>query len=206
MMYAPVRSTLLGATAALLLTAPAAAARDATVTSFDGTPITVSFFPAEGLGAGQRAPTVLEGHGWGGSRETDPNKASDEATGNVGVGPLRRAGFNVLTWDSRGFGQSGGTVEVDSKDYEGRDVSALLDWLAKQPEAKLDKPGDPRAGMHGVSYAGGIELVAAGIDRRIDAIAPTIAWHSLLTSLFPEGNIKFGWGSILVAAGVVGSL
>ena len=29
--------------------------------------------------------------------------------------PLRKAGFNVLTWDSRGFGQSGGTVTVDSR-------------------------------------------------------------------------------------------
>src|SRR5919201_3063576 len=205
MMYAPVRSTLLGATAALLLTAPAAAARDATVTSFDGTPIAVSFFAAEGLGAGQRAPTMLEGHGWGGSRETDPNKASYEQTGNVGVGPLRRAGFNVLTWDARGFGNSGGTVEVDSKDYEARDVSALIDWLAQQPEALLDKPGDPRVGMTGVSYAGGIELVTAPLDKRIDAIAPIIAWHSLLTSLYKESTVKGGWASLLYADGVAGS-
>jgi ABC-2 type transport system ATP-binding protein len=110
------------------------------------------------------------------------------------------------TWDSRGFGQSGGTVEVDSRDFEGRDVQALLDWLATQPEAKLDKPGDPRVGMHGVSYAGGIELVAAGIDRRIDAIAPTIAWNSLLTSLYKEDTVKGGWSALLYAAGQTGRL
>ena len=52
-------------------------------------------------------------------------------------------------------------------DFEGRDVQALLDWLAKQPEAQLDGPGDPRVGMTGVSYAGGIELVAGG-DRQAD--------------------------------------
>ena len=80
--------------------------------------------PADGAGT---HPTVLEGHGWGGSRDTNPASASDEATGNVGVGALRKAGFNVLTWDARGFGNSGGTVEVDSKDFEGRDVSALID-------------------------------------------------------------------------------
>ena len=112
--------------------------------------------------AAAKAPTILEGHGWGGSRETDPDAKSDEATGNVGVGALRKAGFNVLTWDSRGFGNSGGTVTVDSPDAEGRDVSALIDWLAKQPEAQLDKAGDPRVGMTGVSYAGGIELVDRG--------------------------------------------
>src|SRR5438105_14409698 len=101
MMYARVRSTLLAASAALLLLAPAAHARDATVTSFDGTPIAVAFFPAEGLAAGQRAPTVLEGHGWGGSRDTDPSSSSSEQTGHVGHRPLRRAGFHVLTWEQR---------------------------------------------------------------------------------------------------------
>src|SRR5215207_3680098 len=154
------------ALAALLLAAPAASARDATVTSFDGTQIVLSFHPAPG---GGKAPTILQGHGWGGSRQTDPEAASDEATGNVGVGALRKAGFNVLTWDSRGFGNSGGTVTVDSPDAEGRDVSALLDWLALQPEAQLDRAGDPRVGMTGVSYAGGIELVTAPTDERIDA-------------------------------------
>jgi ABC-2 type transport system ATP-binding protein len=194
------------AVALLLAAAAPAAARDAVVTSFDGTQIHVSFFPAAGLKAGHRAPTILQTHGWGGTRNTNPDSPSSPSTGNVGAGPLRNAGFNVLTWDSRGFGQSGGTVEVDSKDYEGRDVSALLDWLAKQPEAKLDKPGDPRAGMHGASYAGGIELVAAAIDKRIDAIVPTIAWNSLLTSLYKAETIKGGWSALLYAGGQSGRL
>jgi ABC-2 type transport system ATP-binding protein len=185
-----------------MLAAPAAQARDATVTSFDGTQIQLSFFPAEG---GGKAPTVLEGHGWAGSRDTDPNSASSESTGNVGLGPLRRAGFNVLTWDARGFGNSGGTVSVDAKEFEGRDVSALIDWLAQQPEAKLDGAGDPRVGMTGVSYAGGIELVTAPNDRRLDAIAPIIAWHSLLTSLYKEDTVKGGWSSVLYASGLPAS-
>ena len=185
--------------APFLALAPAAQARDATVTSFDGTQIQLSFMPADGAG---KHPTVLEGHGWGGSRDTNPNSASDEATGNVGVGALRKAGFNVLTWDARGFGNSGGTVEVDSPDVEARDVSALIDWLATQPEAQLDKAGDPRVGMTGVSYAGGIELVTAPQDARIDAIAPIIAWHSLTSSLYKEETVKGGWASLLYTAGV----
>src|SRR3954452_1908163 len=195
------RSLLLAA--ALVLAAPTAAhARDATVTSFDGTQIVLSFHPAP---LGGKAPTILEGHGWGGSRETNPDAASDEVTGNVGVGALRKAGFNVLTWDSRGFGNSGGTVTVDSPDAEGRDVSALIDWLAPQPEAQLGGAGDPRVGMTGVSYAGGIELVTAPRDKRIDAIAPIIAWHSLLTSLYKEDIVKGGWSSALYALGTAGS-
>jgi ABC-2 type transport system ATP-binding protein len=190
----------------LLVAATPAAARDAVVTSFDGTRLAVTLHPAAGLKPGQKAPTILQTHGWGGSRDTNPDSASDDSTGNVGTGPLRKAGFNVLTWDSRGFGQSGGTVTVDYKGNEGRDVSVLLDWLAKQPEAQLDKKGDPRVGMHGVSYAGGIELVAAAIDKRIDAIAPTIAWHSLLTSLYKDETVKGGWSTLLYAAGQTGRL
>jgi ABC-2 type transport system ATP-binding protein len=188
-----------------VLAAPAAAdlpSRDAIVPSFDGAPLIVTLHPAAGLQPGQTAPTILQTHGWAGSRQKSPDAPSDEVTGNVGTGPLRRAGFNVLTWDSRGFGDSGGIVGVDAPDGEGRDVQVLLDWLARQPEARLDGPGDPRAGMEGVSYAGGIELVAAGLDRRIDAIAPTIAWHSLISSLYPESIVKGGWASALYATGV----
>src|SRR3954469_14371870 len=187
------------ALASVLLLPAAAEARDATITSFDGTQIVLSFFPSP---AGGKAPTILEGHGWGGSRETNPDAASEEGTGNVGVGALRRAGFNVLTWDARGFGNSGGTVEVDSPDAEVRDVSALIDWLAQQPEARLDAAGDPRGGMTGGSYAGGIELKTAPRDKRIDAIAPIIAWHSLLTSLYKEDIVKGGWSSALYSLGL----
>ncbi|MBE2318065.1 peptidase S15 [Solirubrobacter sp. CPCC 204708] len=188
---------------ALLFALPAAAhARDATITSFDGTQIVLSFHPSPG---GGKAPTILEGHGWAGSRETNPEAASDEALGNVGVGALRKAGFNVLTWDSRGFGSSGGTVTVDAPDKEARDVMALIDWLAQQPEAQLDKAGDPRVGMTGVSYAGGIELTTAALDKRIDAIAPIIAWHSLTSSLYKEETVKGGWATGLTTVGIPGS-
>jgi hypothetical protein len=47
------------AVVALLAAAPAAAARDAVVTSFDGTPIQVTLHPAGGAGAGERPASGL---------------------------------------------------------------------------------------------------------------------------------------------------
>jgi ABC-2 type transport system ATP-binding protein len=185
--------------------APVASARDDSVTSFDGTNIVLSFFPAAGLQPGQKAPTILIGPGWSSGRDTDENGASSELFGNTGVGPFRQAGYNVLTWDPRGFGESGGTVEVDSPEYEGRDVQALISYVARQPEAKLDSTGDPRVGMSGASYGGGIQLVTAALDSRLDAIAPDIAWHSLVTSLYKAQSPKSGWGSALFALGAEGS-
>jgi ABC-2 type transport system ATP-binding protein len=73
----------------------------------------------------------------------------------------------------------------------------MLDWLATQPGVELDRPGDPRVGMAGGSYGGGIQLVAAAIDCRVDAIAPWIAWNSLGTSLYKSGVAKTGWGNLL---------
>jgi ABC-2 type transport system ATP-binding protein len=191
---------------ALALFAPSAEARDATVRSFDQTAINTHFFPAEGLAAGKRAPTVLVGPGWSQAGETDDSSSSDELFGGVGVGALRGAGYNVMTWDPRGFGSSGGAVEVDSPDYEARDVSALIDWLAKQPEAQLDKAGDPRVGMNGSSYGGGIQWVTAARDARLDAITPNISWNSLVTSLNKDGALKSGWGLVLCGLGIEGSL
>ena len=196
----PVQS-LCTALAALALCAPGALARDATVTSFDGTRISTHFFGAEKLGPGQKAPTVLVGHGYGMTGETNPDSTSDDIFGKVGLGPLRRAGYNVLTWDARGFGQSGGQVMADSPEFEGRDVQALISHVAKQPEAQLDGAGDPRVGMSGVSYGGAIQLVTAGIDERVDVISPGTAWNSLVPSLYKDQRVKQGWASILGAAG-----
>lgn len=195
---------VLAAVSVLLATAfaaPAAQARDGVLNSFDGTKIVYSFFPASGLQKGAKAPTVLVGHGYGQSREKDPEAKSETLFGSVGVGALRHAGFNVLTWDSRGFGQSGGQVTVDAPDTDVRDVEGLIDVVAREPEAQLDAPGDPRMGMSGVSYAGGIQLNTAASDQRIDAITPTIAWHSLLTSLEKDRTVKAGWGAALYGAG-----
>ena len=200
-------AVLVSLLAALALgsSASSALARDDTITSFDGTQIVLSFFPAEGLQPGQRAPTVLVGPGWGVPRDTNENSSTVAAFGAIGLGPLRAAGYNVLTWDPRGFGQSGGTVEVDSPDYEARDASALISYVARQPEAQLDKAGDPRVGMAGASYGGGIQLVTAATDPRVDAITPDIAWNSLVTSLYKAQSVKGGWSNLLFGLGIVSS-
>ena len=88
---------------------------------------------------------------------------------------------------------------MDGPDFEGRDVRALITFVANQPEARLDSAGDPKLGMAGGSYGGGIQLVTAGLDTRVDAIVPDIAWQSLITSLYKDDNLKMGWGSLLTA-------
>jgi ABC-2 type transport system ATP-binding protein len=168
----------------------------------------LSFFPADGLKAGQKAPTVLFGPGWSQGRSQDDDASAGgvgDLFGAVPVHTLRTAGYNVLTWDPRGFNESDGTVTVDAPDREGRDVQELISYAARQPEALLDAPGDPRVGMTGASYGGGIQLVVAGLDDRLDVIVPDIAWHSLQTSLYKDQTAKGGWSNLLYALGVPAS-
>jgi len=176
-----------------LLPAAAAHAEDVTVTSFDGTGIVTHVFPAPGLAAGQQAPTVLTGPGWAGSGETDPNAGTIKQLGGEG--------YNVVTWAPRGFGASGGIVSIDTPSIEGRDVSAIIDYVATQPWAQLDGPGDPRVGMAGGSYGGGIQYSTAIADHRLDALVPVVGWHSLTTALYKDQTFKQGWDSLLYASG-----
>ena len=174
-------------------------ARSFRVTSFDGTRIFVHFMPAEGLQAGETAPTVLNGPGLGlpGATTLELDVDSFLPRDTIGVGALRDAGYNVVTWDPRGEWRSEGIMTLDSPDYEGRDMSHIISYLATLPEVALDGANDPRIGMTGASYGGGIQLATAAIDHRIDAIVPTIAWNSLVDVLFPRGAVNSGWGTLL---------
>jgi len=178
-------------------------ASDWDLTSFDGAKIRLHWFPVPGTAANNRVPTVLMGPGWGQAGDTNTSAGAAVGAGVVGAAPIAslwQAGYNVLTWDPRGFGESTGMVKVDNAEFEGRDVQELIDWVATQPAAMLDGQGDPRLGMVGGSYGGGIQLVTAAIDCRVDAIVPIIAWHSLTTSLYKAETPKNGWSSILIAA------
>jgi ABC-2 type transport system ATP-binding protein len=145
-----------------------------------------TFFAPAGA---ERAPAVLLGHGLGGSKEGTRAEAVE----------LARAGFAVLTWSARGHGASTGQIALDSPDYEVKDARQLIDWLARRPEVLLDRPGDPRVGMTGDSYGGGISLMTAAYDRRVDAIAPRITWYDLADALSPGGVFKKLWAGILFA-------
>src|SRR3954454_7518414 len=101
------------ALAAALACAPSASAKDVTITSFDGTKIAAHWFPGKGVDAGSPAPTVLEGPGWSSAGETEGGGLASGLGGafrGPGITNFTSHGYNVLTWDPRGFGQSGGTV------------------------------------------------------------------------------------------------
>src|SRR5215468_2003140 len=195
-----------GVALAVALTRPASpAVRNLRIPVVDGprgnqrVVLDASFFTPPGTG---RVPAVLLAHGFGESKDAVRPEAED----------LARAGFAVLTWSARGFGASTGQIGLDSPDYEVKDVEQLVTWLARQPRVLLDHRGDPRVGITGASYGGGISLLAAAYDHRIDAVVAQSTWNNLATALFPNGAgggpvggvFKRQWAGLLFTQGSVG--
>ena len=196
-------AALLACALAVAGTVPATGQEDAprvvevVVESFDATPIVAALHLPAVASAQAPVPVVLKGHGWGLNRDI-------AARGGLFEGLLAR-GYAVLVWDARGFGQSGGEASVDSLELEARDVQALIDWAAQQPEILLEAPGDPIVGMSGESYGGGIQLASAAIDPRIDALVPEITWSSLNRALMPNQVLKLAWLEGLFGLGLTTS-
>lgn len=150
-----------------------------------------------------RAPAVLTTNGFGGSYHDEVPFAQAAAT----------HGYVALAYSGLGFGGSTCKVTLDDPDYDGRAAAQLVSFLggaegiaftdaaATQPFPALDvvtrdsvdhngapSVNDPRVGMVGGSYGGGIQFAAASVDARIDTIIPMITWNDLSYSLTPNST------------------
>ncbi len=146
------------------------------------------------------APAVLLAHGFGGTKAG----AAEEAQ------QLVAAGYVVLAYTARGFGESTGQISMNAPDFEVADASALVDYLASLASVSTQAPGDPVVGVGGGSYGGALALLLAGYDDRIDAVVADITWNDLETSLFAQsaidgvqpGVLKSLWTSLFFSSGL----
>jgi ABC-2 type transport system ATP-binding protein len=152
---------------------------------------TTIYFPAT-----TPAPAVLLAHGFGGSKTDLDSEARS----------LAQHGYVVLAYTARGFGRSGGLIHLDAPTYEVADATRLVSYLATLPQVRKDAPGDPRVGVAGSSYGGGLALLLGAYDKRVDAVAGDITWNDLSQSLFPNaaggqpGVFKKLWAGELFAS------
>jgi ABC-2 type transport system ATP-binding protein len=187
------------ATAAGIVPAHAAHTKtDGSISSpADGAKIYYSLFKPSTAGPGTPVPMIMHSHGWGGSRTTAVDSFTDWLD----------AGFGVLSFDQRGFGESEGQANVQDPELEGLDVSALVDLIAAQDWVQLEAPGDPVLGAIGGSYGGGYQWIGALTETRttgstrFDALAPEISWYDLPESLGPQGIPRSLWVTLLYVAG-----
>jgi len=166
--------------------------------STDPVKICYSIFRPATATARHRVPMIMHSHGWGGSRTTDPAAFKD----------FLAAGYGVISFDQRGFGESGGHAYVENPRVEGHDVRKLVHLVSTLRWVRQDGRGDPRLGAIGGSYGGGYQFLGAFEELRLrgkpvfDALAPEITWFDLNQSLAPEGVVRAAWASALSAASV----
>ncbi|MFN8075540.1 MAG: alpha/beta fold hydrolase [Kineosporiaceae bacterium] len=139
-------------------------------------PILARLYLPVGASPSRPVPLILLAHGFGGTQEALTTQAQD----------LAGRGYAVATWTARGFGGSGGKIHLDSPDFEVADAARVLDAAARRPEIRKSSTGDPFVGVTGESYGGGLSLLLAGTDRRIDAVAAVITWNDLERGLIPS--------------------
>src|SRR5262249_39492886 len=153
--------------------------RNANIIS-EGVRLNAELFSLKSL-AGKPLPTVIMAHGWGGTAANFRRDALD----------LAGAGYMVIDFDYRGWGQSDGriilTAPPDKKD--GRRFTAqveelreyvdpieqttdwfnVIDWAMAEP--MVDKN---RIGLRGSSYSGGHVFYVAAHDPRVKAIVSQV--------------------------------
>jgi predicted acyl esterase len=91
---------------------------------------------------------------------------------------LANSGYVVVSYNVRGFWQSGGEIEVAGPP-DTADASKVIDWALANTPADAQK-----VGMAGVSYGAGISLLTAAHDRRVKAVAALSGWADLIASIY----------------------
>jgi len=149
----------------------------------DGTRLAGNLFTPKSAGEGDALPAILLCHGWGGVK----------AHLNQTYAPkFAAAGFVVMTFDYRGWGESDSRLvlkgEMPEPDADGtvtvealavrelvdpfdqlEDIQAAVNYLEGEPLVDGD-----RIGLWGTSFGGGLVVWTAAHDDRIDAVVSQV--------------------------------
>jgi uncharacterized protein len=112
------------------------------------------------------------------------------------VKPFRKRGFNVLVYDHRNHGKSGGNFTTFGF-LEKRDLTAMVDWVEKQTSHGTI------IGTHGESLGAATCLQHAAFDRRISFVVSDCSFADLADLLYYRLRKEYrlmGWILIPLAS------
>ncbi|WP_020499484.1 CocE/NonD family hydrolase [Sciscionella marina] len=105
----------------------------------------------------------------------------------------RSGGYTVISYAARGFGDSGGRIEVAGPE-DVTDASSVIDWAVEHRSIG-------RIGMAGISYGAGISLLTAAADKRVHAVGALSGWADLGESLYADKTVNVQAAESLLALG-----
>ncbi|MFE1550999.1 CocE/NonD family hydrolase [Streptomyces sp. NPDC058718] len=150
-----------------------------------GTVLKANVVTPAGAGASARLPLIVLPTSW----------AMPQIEYLAQAKKLADSGYIVVSYNSRGFWQSGGEIETAGpKDIA--DASKVIDW------ALANTPADAgHVGMAGVSYGAGISLLTAAHDPRVKAVAALSGWADLIESIYSGRTQHLQAAALLGGAG-----
>ena len=191
------RTTTVGAVSATLIAgsalglAPTAQAADAVrfvdIAGDGGTVLKANVITPAGADGTRRYPLLVLPTSWGLPQVEYLAQAQK----------LANSGYIVVSYNVRGFWQSGGEIEVAGPP-DIADASKVIDW------ALANTPSDARRiGMAGVSYGAGISLITAAQDKRVKAVAALSGWADLIDSIYSGRTQHVQAAAVLDGASLV---
>lgn len=147
----------------------------------DGTLLDISLLIPNGVG---RVPLVVLVHGYAGSKGSSGDIARR----------LVDAGYAVLRYSTRGFGDSWGQVNLADLHAEIADLRSIVGQIIDLHKLEVD---EDKVAVTGASYGGGHSWLAliqptfsspGGQTVRIRTVVPIVPWTDLLYSLIPNGR------------------
>ncbi|RFU76084.1 hypothetical protein TARUN_6156 [Trichoderma arundinaceum] len=142
--------------------------RNVSFQTVDGVTLKGWFFPA----GSEKGPCIIMTHGVLIDTESQITALKEHFLDRFAL-EFQKAGFNVLLYDNRGFGESGG------RRYDADPVKAQDDYIdAFDYAVSLPEVDAERIIYWGSSYSGGIAITAAAIDRRVKAVVVQVPFVS----------------------------
>lgn len=156
---------------------------DVEVESFDGTMIAANLITPMKIEG--NLPTIIFVNSWSMEEHQYMKQAIRFA----------KKGYQVLSYSTRGWGCSEGYVDViGPKDI--KDLHRIVDWLYEN--TNIDKT---KLGITGLSYGGGMTLMALAKEPRIKVGFAMSAWGDLYEAMYHQESHRSFWSSMLMTTG-----
>jgi uncharacterized protein len=108
-------------------------------------------------------PAVVMAHGFSATRAMGLDRYAEL---------FADGGLTVLVYDHRGLGASDGEPrQVIDSWLQARDYRAAITWVGERDDVDAS-----RIGVWGSSFAGGVALVVAAVDRRVRSVVANVPW------------------------------
>ena len=193
-------------------TSRAGTSYDVTIKAADGNNIAFTVHEPLMLVGGQKYPLLMNGPGFGLQRTSAMQRefAAPVGTPLADIATSKQftdVGYGVISFDQRGFGQSGGTVSVMDPDRDGLSLIKIVDWAESNLDWLQYRDNSLVLGSYGGSYGGMYQFLLNNVDprHRLKAMVPSIAPNELGYSLGSGDTPKSGYGLGLTALGEVSS-